>query len=120
MTEQRWGADFDADDLASLALDLLLAETGYRYTLNWCHDDQPVRFALLKGWRNYVCLSRLQHARAHVGSLLEPDRRDELDTVARWARTTRAPCSPTSPTCGAMTCSCSAIWPTSRLRELPV
>jgi len=22
----------------------LLAETGYRYTLNWCHDDQPVKF----------------------------------------------------------------------------
>ena len=21
----------------------LLAESGYRYTLNWCHDDQPVR-----------------------------------------------------------------------------
>ncbi len=21
----------------------LLAETGYRYTLNWCHDDQPTR-----------------------------------------------------------------------------
>ncbi len=21
----------------------LLAETGYRYTLNWAHDDQPVR-----------------------------------------------------------------------------
>ena len=21
----------------------LLAEAGYRYTLNWCHDDQPVR-----------------------------------------------------------------------------
>lgn len=21
----------------------LLAETGYRYTLNWCHDDQPIR-----------------------------------------------------------------------------
>ncbi len=21
----------------------LLAETGYRFTLNWCHDDQPVR-----------------------------------------------------------------------------
>ena len=20
------------------------AETGYRYTLNWCHDDQPVEF----------------------------------------------------------------------------
>ncbi|WP_459616107.1 polysaccharide deacetylase family protein [Bordetella sp. 2513F-2] len=23
----------------------LLAESGYRYTLNWCHDDQPVRMA---------------------------------------------------------------------------
>ena len=25
----------------SLATPDLLAETGYRYTLNWCHDDQP-------------------------------------------------------------------------------
>ena len=28
----------------SFATPDLLAETGYRYTLNWCHDDQPVRF----------------------------------------------------------------------------
>ena len=27
----------------------LLAETGYRYTLNWCHDDQPVEFATRSG-----------------------------------------------------------------------
>ncbi|HWH40625.1 MAG TPA: polysaccharide deacetylase family protein [Usitatibacter sp.] len=27
----------------------LLAETGYRYTLNWCHDDQPTRFATRAG-----------------------------------------------------------------------
>ncbi|MDN8618596.1 polysaccharide deacetylase family protein [Variovorax ginsengisoli] len=27
----------------------LLAETGYRYTLNWCHDDQPVRMATRGG-----------------------------------------------------------------------
>jgi peptidoglycan/xylan/chitin deacetylase (PgdA/CDA1 family) len=27
----------------------LLAETGYRYSLNWCHDDQPVRFATRSG-----------------------------------------------------------------------
>lgn len=27
----------------------LLAETGYRYTLNWCHDDQPVRMATRSG-----------------------------------------------------------------------
>lgn len=27
----------------------LLAETGYRYTLNWCHDDQPHEFATRSG-----------------------------------------------------------------------
>jgi allantoinase len=27
----------------------LLAETGYRYTLNWCHDDQPLRMRTRSG-----------------------------------------------------------------------
>jgi allantoinase len=27
----------------------LLRECGYRYTLNWCHDDQPTRFATRAG-----------------------------------------------------------------------
>jgi allantoinase len=27
----------------------LLLETGYRYTLNWCHDDQPVRMQTRSG-----------------------------------------------------------------------
>jgi allantoinase len=27
----------------------LLAETGYRYTLNWAHDDQPTKFATRSG-----------------------------------------------------------------------
>jgi peptidoglycan/xylan/chitin deacetylase (PgdA/CDA1 family) len=27
----------------------LLAETGYGYTLNWCHDDRPVRMATRAG-----------------------------------------------------------------------
>lgn len=27
----------------------LLCETGYRYTLNWCHDDRPVRMATRGG-----------------------------------------------------------------------
>lgn len=27
----------------------LLQETGYRYTLNWCHDDQPVKFKTRSG-----------------------------------------------------------------------
>ncbi len=47
--------------------------------------QRPVRFALLKGWRNYVCLTRLEQAARGVGTLLEPDRRDELEAVASWA-----------------------------------
>jgi peptidoglycan/xylan/chitin deacetylase (PgdA/CDA1 family) len=27
----------------------LLAEAGYRYTLNWCHDDQPIRMRTRSG-----------------------------------------------------------------------
>ena len=49
--------------------------------------DRPVRYALLKGWRNYVCLARLNQAMGAVGTLLEPERRDELEAVAAWART---------------------------------
>ncbi|HET9702064.1 MAG TPA: polysaccharide deacetylase family protein, partial [Burkholderiales bacterium] len=33
----------------SFATPDLLAETGYKYTLNWCHDDQPTRFRTTKG-----------------------------------------------------------------------
>ena len=33
----------------SLVTPDLLQETGYRYTLNWCHDDQPVQFKTRKG-----------------------------------------------------------------------
>jgi len=50
--------------------------------------DRPVRYALLKGWRNYLCLARLQQAMGAVGTLLEPERRDELEAVAAWAKTT--------------------------------
>jgi peptidoglycan/xylan/chitin deacetylase (PgdA/CDA1 family) len=33
----------------SFATPDLLAEAGYRYTLNWCHDDQPVEFGTRAG-----------------------------------------------------------------------
>ncbi len=46
------------------------------------------RFALLKGWRNYLCLSRLQHATGSQQSLLEPERQDELVSLAEWASRT--------------------------------
>lgn len=45
-------------------------------------------FALLKGWRNYVCLARLELAASGQGSLLEPERAVELDWLMSWARHT--------------------------------
>lgn len=47
--------------------------------------DQSVRFALLKGWRNYLCLQRLEHARASAPSLLDPGLNGELDVLAAWS-----------------------------------
>ncbi|MDA1081217.1 MAG: helicase [Gemmatimonadetes bacterium] len=51
-------------------------------------DDQPVRFALLKGWRNYLCMQRLEHARASSGSLFDGGGSDELDMIGAWAERT--------------------------------
>jgi ATP-dependent DNA helicase DinG len=45
-------------------------------------------FALLKGWRNYLCLSRLELAQGHQQSLLEPERAQELDGLVGWATRT--------------------------------
>ncbi|HXI21951.1 MAG TPA: JAB domain-containing protein, partial [Gemmatimonadales bacterium] len=42
-------------------------------------------FALLKGWRNYLCLARLHQAAAAQRSLLEPDKFDELQALQAWA-----------------------------------
>lgn len=50
-------------------------------------DEQPVRFALLKGWRNYICLLRLEQAKLVAPSLLE-DRSDDIASIATWASTT--------------------------------
>jgi ATP-dependent DNA helicase DinG len=51
-------------------------------------NDQPVRFALLKGWRNYLCLSRLQQARAAGNALFEDGLQQELDAINAWAERT--------------------------------
>ena len=39
----------------------------------WRPTDYTPTFALLKGWRNYLCLSRLQQAVASQRTLLEPE-----------------------------------------------
>src|SRR5262249_2897626 len=48
-------------------------------------DERATTFALLKGWRNYLCLSRLHHAVGAQRSLLEPDKYDELSAIFEWA-----------------------------------
>src|ERR1700750_1905274 len=41
-------------------------------------DDQKVRYALLKGWRNYLCLQRLEQARQGGAQLFEDSTQAEL------------------------------------------
>ena len=51
-------------------------------------DDQKVRFALLKGWRNYLCKTRLEQARGGAAHLFEAGMADELSSIAAWAERT--------------------------------
>ncbi len=50
--------------------------------------ERNVTFALLKGWRNYLCLSRLEQARAGQESLFDAGRAAELEGIAGWAART--------------------------------
>ena len=51
--------------------------------------DQPVRFALLKGWRNYLCRMRLAQATAMDSALFEDGMQSEIATIREWAGQTR-------------------------------
>jgi ATP-dependent DNA helicase DinG len=50
--------------------------------------DQKVRFALLKGWRNYLCQARLEQASGGAAQLFEQGMAAELATIAAWAERT--------------------------------
>jgi ATP-dependent DNA helicase DinG len=51
-------------------------------------SDQPVRFALLKGWRNYLCLLRLEQARSTGAALFEESLGTEIAALTAWAERT--------------------------------
>jgi ATP-dependent DNA helicase DinG len=51
-------------------------------------SDQPVRFALLKGWRNYLCLHRLEQASSSSTGLFEDGAAAELASLNAWAERT--------------------------------
>ncbi len=48
-------------------------------------DEHEPTFALLKGWRNYLCRLRLETATASQQSLIEGDKVAELVNLAEWA-----------------------------------
>lgn len=50
--------------------------------------DQKVRFALLKGWKNYLCLQRLEQARLQGPSLFDDAASVELTMLEQWAEQT--------------------------------
>jgi len=50
--------------------------------------DQPVRFALLKGWRNYLCLQRLEQAKSTGMALFEDSLGGEITALTAWAERT--------------------------------
>ena len=49
---------------------------------------QKVRFALLKGWRNYLCLLRLEQARTSGTALFEDALAGEIEALDAWAART--------------------------------
>lgn len=51
-------------------------------------DDQPVRFALLKGWHNYLCLQRLEQAEDAPAGMFDDARRDEIAALRAWSKRT--------------------------------
>jgi ATP-dependent DNA helicase DinG len=51
-------------------------------------SDQPVRFALLKGWRNYLCRLRLEQAVSTGSALFEDSLGTELAALNTWAEQT--------------------------------
>lgn len=50
--------------------------------------DQKVRFALLKGWKNYLCLQRLEQARQQGTQLFDAHLIDDLVMLEEWAEKT--------------------------------
>jgi ATP-dependent DNA helicase DinG len=50
--------------------------------------DQPVRFALLKGWRNYLCLYRLEQASSAALGLFTESTANELEEIRAWSERT--------------------------------
>ena len=65
-----------------------LVQKDLPFLANAFGDQQPVRFALLKGWRNYLCLLRLDQAKQFGPTLLDDGVAGDIEHIATWAETT--------------------------------
>ncbi len=86
----RWAAANDERTIVSTAT-ITLQEQLFQKDLPFLAGalvDQEVKFALLKGWRNYVCLQRLEQAVAAGPSLFDDAGARELDVIVGWTKHT--------------------------------
>ncbi len=86
----RWAAANDERTIVSTAT-ITLQEQLVQKDLPFLADaltDQDVQFALLKGWRNYVCLQRLEQAALAGATLFDEAGARELDTILGWTKHT--------------------------------
>ncbi len=86
----RWAAANDERTIVSTAT-ITLQEQLYTKDLPFLAGalgDQDVQFALLKGWRNYVCLQRLEQAAAAGASLFDEAGARELEVIVGWTKHT--------------------------------
>ncbi len=86
----RWAAANDERTIVSTAT-ITLQEQLFNKDLPFLAGalvDQDVKFALLKGWRNYVCLQRLEQATAAGPSLFDDAGARELEVIVGWTRHT--------------------------------
>lgn len=86
----RWAAANDERTIVSTAT-ITLQEQLFQKDLPFLAGalvDQEVKFALLKGWRNYVCLQRLEQAAAAGASLFDDAGARELDVIVGWTKHT--------------------------------
>jgi len=86
----RWAAQNDERTIVSTAT-ITLQEQLVQKDLPFLASaltDQPVRFALLKGWRNYLCKQRLEQARVAGLTLFDDPGAQELERIAQWAEHT--------------------------------
>lgn len=90
MPALRWAVRFNERTVVStntINLQEQLVRKDLPFLARALASEQPVRFALLKGWRNYLCLLRLEQAKL-IGPTLLDDPSAGIATISEWAATT--------------------------------